>query len=887
MPSATWSVTKGTTVRKHRSTGNRQGAGDGKRLYVGRYGNYDHYSFLLFGSSFSGMAKITSAKLNLYSDDGFGELGDTMPSGSPRVVFRRLTTAFSEHTGSEIFTDADDTSPSATTSGQKATGMTREPLGLNSIDITAIVKAWAPSKTVAGGGNATNFGIGIYGFSDITQNWAGISEDDATLSAYKPTITIEYEYGPTTPDVPTQLSPSGAVSAIGSFQGNFSDPRPTDQLRFSSIQVYTAAATNVGQVVTGGTLLYFVKQAESNAAILADRFDHIPASLHLAVNTTYKWRAAVWDQEGQVSQWTSLVSFSVTNTDPNPPSDIMPVNASAYASLDNVLFRGTFTDSDAGDTLLAYQVQLSAYPEGDAHWLDDEFILWNTGKRYVSDGTVTWETPYGGTALNTGTYYWRARQWDNHHGVSSWVYTRIDLTADFVVEPQDSINAIQLRPRAPWRIVIKAMGALRGPGATVAVLEDAMNVGASLLYNSPGEAHWTLGKHHPAIPVIEPKQTHYAIEFRQGDGWREVFAGLVWDFDASDTDVVFYGIDYLALLDYAMDDHVVTSNLDADYTKGGSKYTGKTIRTIVINQLLRARQGAKGAPAGSSPTGFITTGAIGTMNETLDVYSTYQPTLNFIVGLLDSHRQGTGHFTRISVQKTTVGGYQWVVQENPGQVRDNLRLRYGELVQGYRVIPFGKGWATRVNAIGRDKNGVKVRYQRAVATGISEVTWGSWSKAEFFDGVSDGVDLLRRTKQSVKAASKLGKSIALGLRSGFLQPRDGYDLLDQFPVDIEDGSVSTSAFGSGYWVVVGITWQALQRGDLNTTLTLHPREDLEAPDTDLLVGVPISTQAEWQIGWTPPTVISPTSKYWANQDTGKVYIRTDGTIVVAGITGDV
>jgi hypothetical protein len=108
---------------------------------------------------------------------------------------------------------------------------------------------------------------------------------------------------------------------------------------------------------------------------------------------------------------------------------------------------------------------------------------------------------------------------------------------------------------------------------------------------------------------------------------------------------------------------------------------------------------------------------------------------------------------------------------------------------------------------------------------------------------------------------------------------------DQFPVDIEHGSVSTSAFGSGYWVAVGITWTAQQRGDLSTTLTLAPREDDTAPDADLLVTAPISSQAEWQVGWKSPNPLLATSRYWLDQSTGIVYTRSEGALVKEGITG--
>lgn len=800
------------------------------------------------------------------------------------------------------------------------------------------------------GGAASNYGIGLFGTTDAHKNWAGWSED-YTDSTFRPIITLTFEYGITVPDQPTDLAPSGAVAAFTDFQGAFSDVRTTDELRYSEVQVFDAghggtadAGTNritdaghglaVGSVIyltalTGGAglstfkayyvktvpststftvsatsggatvditsdasaltwshLLYSAKRTASATEIAGDRFAHVPDGLTVTAGTSYRWRVRVYDQEGQVSPYTSLVTFNTTNTAPNPPT-LTPANATNFASLDGVLFHGDFTDPDAGDTLLAYQVQMSAYPSGDAHWDDDAFILWNTGKVYVATlGGVEFQTPYGGDSLAIGTYYWRARVWDSKQGYSDWAYASLGVTAAFVPDPADTPTAIQLRPRAPWRIVIKDMyladgitrTAGRGPGRTVAVLEDAKNVGASILFNSPGELHFTLGKRHPQLSVIEPKQTHYSVQFRSGDGWREVFAGLMWDFDATDTDIVFYGIDYLALLDYTLDERYDASNPDKASEKGGSKYVtaGKnSIKYIVTDQLTRA----KGLP--NSPVGFITVGSVATMAETLTVFSTYTPTLSFITGLLDSHRAGTGKKTRLSVRPKTGGGYEYVVQDNPGQVRDNLRLRYGELVQGYRVIPFGTEWASRISAIGRAKDGVQVLYKTATAPGIDELVWGRFTQVRLIDGVSDANDLMRRTKQAAMNAGKLGKSLALGIRTGFIQPRDGYDVCDMFPVDINDGSVKTANFGSGYWTAVGITWTSeAQTGKQTTTLTFSPREDTSEPSADLLTLQPISPQAEWQVGWAPPNPLMASSKYWLDQSTGKVYIRTDGNLVV-------
>lgn len=1039
--SKTWSINLGTTVRQT-SSGARSGAGGSTRFYVGRYDSKDHWSFLRPALDWTNVGRIVSATLSLYVDDGLGSAyGDTLgASGSPTFRCYRLTSAFSEHSNSDTWTSGDDTAPTKTTSGGVKKNASRSALELTQIDITAIVNAWAPTtvqtSTGAMGTAQTNYGLGLYPDSTSTaDNAAFISEDaEAPLVAYIPVITLVYEYGLTTPDTPTTLVPSGAVTSAAEFTGAFSDIDTTDLLKASEVELYDAghaatiatndlvtsaahglaandiiyftsltagtglstftpyyviasglttgafkvsatrggAAVNVTVAYTAATWskrIYQRSNQEGSAAIAAATFHHDYTGPALVTGTTYRWRGRVTDNEGSVSAWTALTSFSVTDTAPTV-TNLAP-SGQTYSTLDSVQFTGTFSDADTNDTMSAYQVQLSAFPSGDPGWNTLTNILWDTGKRVALPSDTAFRTPYGGQPLDAGTYYVRARVWDNHDSVSAWVYVTVILDTNFIPTVESSINAIQLRPRAPWRIVIKEMkfntiggnitgvaatnvltsasahgltsgrkvrfsaltggtgllvgtdywvissgltttafkvsltqggaevdfstavtgGTLtavttRGPGNTVAVIEDAFNVGASKMYNSPGEAHWTLKKSHPQISVIEPKQTHYAIEFRQGDGWREVFAGLVDDFDASGQDIIFYGIDYLGLLQRCMDLRYDPNVPDKAYNKGGSKYSNVTVRNIIINQLATVRGYA------NSLVGFISTGTISAALTTpVTIFSTYTPTLQFIAGLLDSYRAGSGKYTAITVQPDGSGGYSFVVTDDPGVARDNLRLRYGELVQGYRVIPFGANWSTRVAGVGRDRDGVKVRYTQEVAPNIDEYLYGMWPKAAYYDNLTDGNDFARRVREDALRSSALGSQLGLGLRSGFLQPRDGYDLLDKFPVSVEDGPVSTTAMGhGGYWRAVGITWQALQQGDLSTTLTLVPDEsDGSAPSADLLTVQPISSQREWQIGWTPATTptTAPTAKYWLNQTTGKVYAISEGSTLVSGITGDI
>lgn len=1028
-----------STVIKVTDTGTLgQGCGGNVRLYVGRFGSSgtrrNYTSFLKFTLDWTGIKSITSAILTLTTDDGLGDMGLSVAADDPEVIVRRLLDSFSEgNNADEHFDSTDYTTAKGTTSGQAVkhdvTNMSVAN-GQVDIDVTAIVKAWAPA-TVSGGGKATNYGIGLYGTTNTKQNWAAWSRHAA--ANLRPFITVTYELGPTTPDTPSNLSPQGAVDAIGAFQGDFSDPRSTDTLSAASVQVYTASAVKsgdadtddtidvtahgykVGQEVwfhslTGGAGLatdraYFVRsivnansfkvaasvggavvnvttaysaltvasplwsatKAASNTEIVNDRFNLIPSGLHLLRNVSYKWRGRVKDQEARYSAWTALQTFSVTNTDPNPPTP-SPTNGASFDSLNGALFRGgNFSDPDAGDTLLAYQVQMSAYPEDDPNWDDANFILWDTGKRYVPSGSTDWETQYGGTDLVAGTYYWRSRVFDQHDGVSDWAYASLVLTADFDADPGTQ-TSIQFDPHAPWRVRIREMaynslagttGAItgvastdlftsaknhglaaglrvrfssitggsglftdrtyfvlssgltaktfklsetlngsavnfttnvtaavitsvttRGPGKVVGVLENAKSVGATIVYNSPGEAHWTLPVDHPFISVIEPWQVHYGIDFYTGDGWRETFAGLVTDFDAVETSVVFPCIDYLGLYDLVLDERYNPSDPDRSYTKGGSKYSNVSIRNIVIDQLTRAQKLA------NSPVGFISIGSIATMNETVTMWTTMQPVLSTVGGLLDSHKQGTGKKTRISVRRTSSSTYEVIVVDDPGQTRDNLRLAYGELIQGYRIIPFGQSWASLLHTIGRTREGIRVLYQSASAPGIDQRVWGRIARAIILDNISDEKDLARRTKQAAIQAGKLGKQIALAVRTGLLKPRDGYDICDIFPVKIKHGAVDTDKFGSGYWVCLGISWEAGDDASQTVTLTLAPKEDAVAPDDDLIGTSPVlSTLPEWQIGWTPPPATAASSKFWLDQNTGKVYVRDDDSLTPLDITG--
>ena len=961
--SRTWAASHSAAVNFTKLTG----CGGSIRLYAGNAGASEMRSFISFTVDWTGVGKIVSAVLQVYTDDQNG-LIPPPGTNTPQAVVRRLTGTFVQGNNADgVFDASDYTAPTATASNQAISNMAKAPNGVTSIDITAIVEDAAPGtvqkRNGTPGGGLPWHGLGMQrDGASKTNGWSGWSHMYTTDATKQPVIVLTYDLAPTAPAAPSSLTPTGSTTQ-GTFEGDFTSTDSSDTLNAAEVEVYPDSATNSGQTVTG-TVIWSQKSPASAAQSLAAHFILSPDNLPTVTGTPYKWRARVYATKGGVGPWTNLVEYTETNSPPNAPT-LSPVSGTTVATMNAIQFTGgTFSDPDAGDVLAGYQIEMSAYPSGDAHWTDDAFLLWNTGKVLTPAGATSWQRAYGGNALTAGTYYWRARVWDQREGISSWTYASIILTTDFNPVP-GSQDTPQINPHAPWRIVLRTLKAAatvgggtltgahstsllttgsahglaagatikfatlaggtgltttayyyvlaagltttafkvslipgttgavatfssdvtsgsvvqytRGPGNIVGILENAKSVGASIVYNSPGQLHFTLDIDHEQISVCLPRLTHYALEFYGGDGWREVFAGLLTDFDATETSVIFQGVDYLGLFASNYDERYDPSNAELPVPTG-SKYVNKTIGYVIKDQLATA------IARSNSIVGFISVGDIagyasevspGALSEKVTIYSTFQATLPFVASLIESHKQGTGKNTQVSVVKNTDGSYSVQVVDDPGITRSNLTLRYGELLQGYRVIPFGPNWASTQHLIGRTREGLRVFYETKSAPNIDPGTWGYWAQAQVVEDLADENDAIRRALQQAIVAGKLGKQLGFGIRSGFLQPRDGYDLCDVLPVEIIHGAVDTTRFGDGLWVCFAIAWEAGDDGSQNVILTVLPKDDASSPDPDLIPSVVLSPQAEWQIGWAPPDPLVVAAKFFLNQTTGIGYQRND------------
>ena len=879
-------VTKNFPVSKDVTTqvNARSGSGHEWHWRIGRDGaSHQYYSYADFTVDWSDVEQIVKAELVVYTDTG----EDIGVGTDPQVKIVRLLSAFNEGSnGEDVFTTGNYVIPSATESGKCYGKTAKTDGGMAKIDISPIVEAWAPAtvKNRAGGagGAQAKFGVRLGYPGDFTSAYARrttVASLQHPTSAWRPYILLTYRKKRDASQASITLlsSPLGSIpDVIGAFfTGSYIPGRENDTPVKVSIELRPAG---------GATSWTSTTTISANGQTTRTFSVALPGSLKSG--TYYEWRARVANQQGLWTDWTSWSQFSISTAAPSLTS-LTP--SGTYSTLNGVYFGGKYSDPE-GNPLTSFRIQMRDYlAPNDPMWDMVEGLLWDT-----TDVSPTLDEvknnrirrQYSGPGLAPGTYSLRFRVVDRLGGTSAWIYANFTLTKGWEPTPGEPDFLVGVgRRKNRFRILIKTVDTAHGRSPLsppVAVLYDAANIGASEMYNAPGEFFFTIPSTHPQISVIEPWQVHYSLEMHRGEGWREVAGGLITDMDATEEEVVFYGIDYVGLLSLLYDSRFNPKDaIDKSVENGGSKYVNWSIGDIIADQLTRARSET------NSIVGFITNGTLdplltdGTPTK-VTIFATFKQRLSFIAGLMESHKAGTGKRTRLTVEKTSAGAYNWVVRDAPGKDRPNMRLQYGGLVQGFRIIGFGQ-WGTKAYGIGRGKS-TEVYYDIEPAPGISEGIYGTVPQVSLWPEVVDENDLKRRTKQVARTIAKVGKRMALGLLVDGLDVKDGWDLTDNIPVDIVRGAIDTSRFGSGYWTIWGWSWQSYPDGHSDMTVSVLPREDDVAPNPDLIPSLPIHTTPEWGFGFGPPTGSADASTWYIDTSTGIIWARDkdQGTWISSG-----
>jgi len=754
----------------------------------------------------------------------------------------------------------------------------------NVIDVMPLVRAVLPDEVLDSnnkpGLGKTNHGwhLSVSGGSPdyYKHEWVAASKDHPNI-AIRPfvTLTVELKGGPGITRLDT---PDGDVEAGSDvfLRGEYEPGVAGDIIKVVQVVISDPAQA--------GATVWTTTKSPDNTGIETSTFAVKVDPAKLKSGTPYEWTARVQNQDGEWTPYAPVrAAIRYLSSVPTLSLPYAPVG-----NLSNLLakpFQATWTSSTQRASVM--QVQLRSYiAPTDPTWEED--LLWDSGRVTVPLSTPLVDTTpppyvqklslsYGGPLLPPGTYGYRMQAKDRFNAETDWKYGQVTLTAPYVEQPGGEADLSQYRRDHPaFRIRIFKMGANRAPGVLAAEITDASNVGASEYFNAGGEFYFTIPATHPQVAVIEPYQVHYSLDVHTEEGWRAKAYGLITDFDATEDEVIFYGMDYLAVLARLVEERFDPTNAELPTDKGGAKYVDKTIDYIIKDQLNKSRTTT------NSPLAFITLGDVPAMPEKVTIYASFQHRLPFIGGLIDSYRAGTGRKTRLVCERDAAGAFKWRVLNDPGLDRDNLRMEYGGLVQGFRTVPFS-GWGTAVNAVGRTTLGTKVYSARKVAAGISEATYGAWPTTTMYQDIDDLNDLRRRTAQAAAQVAKVGKLMGIGIRVGSLGIKDMWDICDSVPILIQRGVVDTTRFGSGYWTIWGWNWQSYPDGHADLNLTLAPRQDTVPPNPDLIPSEPILDTPDFATGVGPPDdtayppVYSMAPFLYLDVETGDVYEKDEDT----------
>ena len=289
-------------------------------------------------TTLTGATQITAATLNLKYFNGTGR--QTVNTGSRRVNFHRLITAFTKGVG----TDATNGWATSTTqnwnSRVKVAGTnydssvdgfldlsgTQADKSSHSVDILPFILKIAPASLLVGvttgvaGGAQTNNGLlmKMNSVSSASINGAEFysQEGAVTYTSTAPTITITYTTN-TKPAKPVPTSPLSLALQSGetvTFTSTHSDPDAGDLPSKFDLEI----SKNADWSLPIFTSQYTTTAAPLVATVQMNNFDS---------NINYYWRVRSYDTAGLASDWSDLATASFTaptNTIGFPPPEGNP-----------------------------------------------------------------------------------------------------------------------------------------------------------------------------------------------------------------------------------------------------------------------------------------------------------------------------------------------------------------------------------------------------------------------------------------------------------------------------------------------------------------------------------------------------------------------------------
>jgi hypothetical protein len=345
--------------------------------------------------------------------------------------------------------------------------------------------------------------------------------------------------------------------------------------------------------------------------------------------------------------------------------------------------------------------------------------------------------------------------------------------------------------QAPFRITLWDMtGAGRGRGSVKAVISDAKYIGCSSHLNQGGEMFFTLPYNHPQIAECDPLNRHYRVDrWDEEDAvYRTVGSGILQDYSATDNETVFFGVDYLGVLNQTI--------TDATGASAGSTvtYNDKTISHIFQAEMSAAKNQA------NSRLGFIEVEAtINASATTYDFFTAGEQRTNFLSDISSIAQSGATSkvFFGNRIESASQPYNYFFLDMNYASTPNNsLRLVYGANVKRFSYSPNFRSLRTRAIVIGTTIfNGiVPQKIWSPVATSALASTYG------VIDRVDLQQDIISQAAASSRAAYNLYQSspdklqaISVSVVDGSIIPFKNYKIGDDIRVVINRGNVNIDA----------------------------------------------------------------------------------------------
>lgn len=250
------------------------GGGNDDHLPIGGpWGGYTFRGVVRFALDWTNVRRINSARLYMRTSSqvhvGF--------SSAPDIYVRRATTSWNPNSGQS---GADSgggpgwstspvvyPGPSTTTAGQASKRMPTAESTWTDVDITAIVRAWAP-LAIEGGTYQANYGVVLLGVAS-----GDVSEVQSSKSVYAPYIVLDYA-SDAPPPAPTITGPTGVVTTVRpTLAATCVDP-DGDPLTLADIEVRKAGVvvySALGTAVASATTIAHVPTADLPSGALVVR----------------------------------------------------------------------------------------------------------------------------------------------------------------------------------------------------------------------------------------------------------------------------------------------------------------------------------------------------------------------------------------------------------------------------------------------------------------------------------------------------------------------------------------------------------------------------------------------------------------------------------------